>query len=67
MDDRLLDLERRIERLEDALRTFMSSPKSDEIGSPQKAFTKHYLTGKGNVSEITLGSDGVSLVVRKVR
>ena len=66
-DQQITDLERRGERLEDALRTFTSSPQDDEIGSKQRAFKGMTLVGKGNVSRITLGDDGVTLSVEKVR
>ena len=66
MDDRLRNLEMRIAKLEDALRTYMSSPQDDVLGSRQRAFKEHYLRGNGHVSKITLGSDGTSLAVEKV-
>jgi len=67
MDDKIKDLEMRIARLEDALRTFTSSPQDDVLGSKQRAFKEQFLRGNGHVSKITLGSDGTSLTVEKVQ
>ena len=67
MDSRMMDLEARVARLEDALKTFMSSPQDDTIGSKQRAFKEQFLRGNGHVSKVTLGSDGASLVVEKVQ
>ena len=63
----ILDLTRRLAAIEDQLRTFTSSPQDDTLGSQQKAFKEQFLTGNGHVSKITLGADGESLTVEKVR
>lgn len=65
-EQRILDLERQIAVLTDALKTFQSSPQDDVIGSKQRAFTKQYLRGNGHVSEIVLNADGDGLTVKKV-
>ena len=63
----LLDLARRVGALEDALRTYMSSPQDDVLGSSSRAFGSHFMKGNGHVSQITLGADGESLSFRKVK
>ena len=67
LETRILDLEREVAALRDALRTFRSSPQDDTLGSKQRAFQTQFLRGNGHVSKITLNAAGTGLDVEKVQ
>ena len=64
---RVQQLEETVSSLSQSLKTMNSSPQDDEMGSEQMAFVGVNMKTSGHVSRITLGDDGETLVVKKVR